>query len=212
MSDSRKVTITNTINKIIELYEKWGSNDYIGEHITQYQHALQAGICALEDITLLTYDEYTRSCTIISAFLHDIGHLIGMDRNNQIMIDDEAKVKGENLGIQQHEVIGSQYLKELGFPKLVCEIVEKHVTAKRYLCSVSKEYLDNLSEASRRTMSLQGGLMDEEEIKQFNMDRNASIYILMRHYDDQAKKIDYFTENTFNENLDIIIQIMKNIL
>jgi predicted HD phosphohydrolase len=204
--------IKETINKIIRLYEKWGAKDYIGERITQYQHALQSGIFAMEDNTLLTYDEYTRSCTIIGAFLHDIGHLIGIERKEQSMIDEEANLNGENLGVHNHEHIGAQYLKELGFPSLVCNLVENHVDAKRYLCSVSSEYLANLSEASRRTMNLQGGLMTQDEIKKFNMNKNSSLYILIRYYDDQAKKIDYFTENTFNQNLDKIIEIMKYIL
>lgn len=62
------------------------------------------------------------------AFLHDIGHLVGMDRNMEQM-----KAFGINLGIKSHEKVGEEFLQKLGFPKSVTDFVRGHVEAKRYL-------------------------------------------------------------------------------
>ena len=70
--------ISNTINIIISLYEKYGARDYIGEPITQYDHALQCAIYAYNDIRLKKYKSKIRFQIIAAAFLHDIGHLIGV--------------------------------------------------------------------------------------------------------------------------------------
>lgn len=75
---------------------------------------------------------------VLSAFLHDIGHLLGIDQNLPEMITD-----GENVGTQDHDVLGGKYLKQLGFPQLVCDIVAGHVQAKRYLVFKDPEYYDS---------------------------------------------------------------------
>jgi predicted HD phosphohydrolase len=202
------------INSIIALYERLGSADYIGEHLSQYQHALQSAMSAMSDIDLMqTYNEYTRNCTITAAFLHDIGHLIGMDGtgNDQLnfeMVDEN----GKTLGVKGHERVGFEYLQQLGFPQLVCELVGNHVEAKRYLCTTNNKYLNTLSKASLATLYLQGGLMNEDELCNFINQEHCKLYVKMHNYDDNAKKPEFFTEASFNTNLDFFIEIMKKTL
>jgi predicted HD phosphohydrolase len=172
------------IQKIINLYSKYGVSDYIGESITQIEHAVQCAELAIKDSRLNKYDDYIRNCVIVSALLHDIGHLVGIDDNDMQMKD------GNNiLGIVGHEGIGSSYLKQCGMPSLVCDLVGSHVMAKRYLCTTLDTYYNKLSNASRETMKLQGGLMNNDEIKEFQMGYLSELKIYIREYDDEAKKI-----------------------
>ena len=55
----------NNIEKIINLYEKYGSKDYIGEDMTQTEHMIRAAMLA-------EMDDPNNKDLIISAFLHDI--------------------------------------------------------------------------------------------------------------------------------------------
>lgn len=172
-------------DKILNLYTKYGQTDYIGENITQIDHALQCAECAEKDMRLYEYDGYIRNCMIVAALLHDIGHLVGLET-------DELKMENENkecLGIVGHEGIGSNYLKECGMPFLVYELVKSHVQAKRYLASTNKSYYDKLSNASKQTMTLQGGFMTLDEIKAFNSSILPELKIILREYDDTGKTI-----------------------
>jgi predicted HD phosphohydrolase len=221
------LSVRTTINTIINLYKKWGAADYIGEHLSQYHHSLQAGIFAFNELlvqnkhintinTIIHINDinarkqYIKYCIICAAFLHDIGHLIGMENNADMMKLDSV----HNLGITYHENIGASYLKSLGFPELVCHLVEKHVDAKRYLCSTDKNYIANLSDASANTMKLQGGIMTDDEIKKFELDEYFSLCLMIRYFDDQAKISNYFNLDEQNEtnSLNTIIDSMHKVL
>jgi len=76
----------------------------------------------------------------LAAFLHDIGHLLGVDKDLPEMITD-----GINVGTHDHDVIGGCYLQKLGFPQLVCDIVAGHVQAKRYLVYKNNKYYESKS-------------------------------------------------------------------
>jgi predicted HD phosphohydrolase len=174
------------IEKILNLYIKWGSSDYIGEDITQIEHALQCAELAATDYRLNIYDDFIRNCVIVAALLHDIGHLVGLEEEELEMRIDN----GTSLGIVGHEGIGSAFLKDIGMPSLVCELVRGHVAAKRYLCTKRPGYWEKLSPASQETMKLQGGMMSESELKQFKSGIMPELKIFIREYDDAGKKKD----------------------
>lgn len=174
------------ILKILDLYTKWGSSDYIGESITQIEHALQCARLASQDSRLAQYDNFIHNCVIVAALLHDIGHLVGLDDGEM-----EMRLGGEScdsLGIVGHEGVGAAFLKGLGMPNLVCELVEGHVPAKRYLCTTREGYYDSLSNASKQTMQLQGGIMNSEELRIFQSGVMPELKIYLREYDDVGKK------------------------
>jgi predicted HD phosphohydrolase len=173
------------INLIIDLYLKYGNSDYIGENITQIQHALQCMECAEKDTTYSTRDTFIHNSLIVASFLHDIGHLVGLDQESENVMRSENN--GASLGIVGHEGIGASYLKEMGFPDLVCQLVSGHVQAKRYLATVDVKYWDKLSPASQKTMLLQGGKMTPDELCKFNSDIFPDLKILVRQYDDKGK-------------------------
>ena len=57
-----------TANEVLELYEKFGDEDYDGEPVSQTSHMIQ---CAMEAMA-----EGADKDLILGAFLHDIGHLL----------------------------------------------------------------------------------------------------------------------------------------
>ncbi len=204
------------VSRILELYTKYGANDYIGEHITQTTHALQCAELAEKDHRLDPYDIYIKNCMIVSALLHDIGHLIGLERGNMEMQSNSrsrsrsGSGSGNSLGIVGHEGIGREFLKDCGMPFLVCELVGSHVQAKRYLCSTRKDYYAGLSDASKETMALQGGMMTLEEIKQFNSGVMPELKIYLREYDDLGKRIDIINNSftgieKYKKNIEIAL-------
>jgi len=168
--DYIKILNIDSVDKIISLYKELGNSNYIGEEITQEEHAVQAALLAKE--------ENGQEPVIIGALLHDIGHLLGLKYSLEMMDD---------LGCKFHEFVGSYLLSEIGFSKLVCDIVENHVKTKRYLVSKYPQYFDRLSEASKGTLVHQGGNMNENEIIQFEREENFEIYLQMRSWDERAK-------------------------
>jgi len=189
-------------DKIIKLYEKYGASDYIGESITQTEHALQCAYLAEVNTDLSNYDNFIRECVIVAALLHDIGHLVGLENNEMQMCD--------NLGTVGHENIGANYLKECGMSQLVCELVGSHVFAKRYLCTMDKEYMEKLSDASRETFYIQGGFLTFEETMKFKSSNLPELKILLRKFDDQGK-VKNFDYNVLHRDGIGISKYKKNI-
>lgn len=161
---------TQAVDEIFQMFEKHGRGDYVGEPISQEEHALQAADLAVRSGF---GDE-----AVLAALLHDCGHLMGLDITSERMDD---------CGVANHEDIGGDWLKELGFSDKVSTLVRRHVDAKRYLCCVKPGYLESLSEASMTTLRFQGGPMTPEEAKQFEADELFKTIIAMRHWDEAAK-------------------------
>ena len=65
------------VEEIFCLFDKFGQENYIGEKVSQLQHAQQAAAFAINE----GFDEFV----VLGAFLHDIGHLVGMDRGLENM-------------------------------------------------------------------------------------------------------------------------------
>ena len=169
------------MDNIISLYSNYGSNDYIGEDVSQVEHMIQSAMCAEADDSLdnllLCHDKKE---IIIACFLHDIGHLIGI----------KDKLQGNDYGILDHETIGKNTLESWGFKYPIPELVMNHVSAKRYLTYKYPEYHDGLSNASKETLKLQGGSMRQKEAEEFEANPLFELSLKMRTYDEGAKHID----------------------
>ena len=157
------------VDLIFKYYEDFGKKSYICEPITQIEHMIQAAMIS---------EKNKESIEIILASLfHDIGHLIAFDKETM-----------GNFGIKNHELLGGQFLRELGMPTIISELVESHVNAKKYLAR-NPEYFNNLSDASKMTLKYQGGIFNDEESLAFERMPNFEKYIKIRLYDDKAKEI-----------------------
>jgi predicted HD phosphohydrolase len=70
-------------------------------------------------------------------------------------------------------------------------LVRNHVEAKRYLTFKHPEYYNQLSEASKKTLEFQGGVMTEEEAIAFEKMPMFDLYLRMRTWDDLAKEVEF---------------------
>ncbi len=159
----------NYVAKLIEnIYRTKGDLSYLGEGVSQIEHAWQCGQLAKKNSA--------SSELQLAAWLHDIGHLLSKEV-------DTPTLKGHD---DRHERIGSQFLKNL-FPEAVFVPIALHVEAKRYLISTDAGYLEKLSPDSVRSLTLQGGPLSIEECQNFLSKPFAMDAIALRRWDDQAK-------------------------
>lgn len=167
-------TILEHVNEIMFLYERYGSEDYIGEPISQVEHMCQ---CA----QLAEADGATDD-VILAAFFHDIGHLC------EFAFPEKKLAHMDNVGVVDHEKLGADYLRSIGFSEKIAQLVQNHVAAKRYLTYHYPEYYQQLSEASRQTLGFQGGVMTLDEALAFEDEEWFDLYVAIRRWDDLAKK------------------------
>ena len=158
----------DSVDEILQLFETRGSAAYLGEPVSQREHALQAAHLAEVD--------GASDALVTASLLHDIGHLLGADA------DDPTESGIDAL----HEEKGYAWLARHFGPE-VCEPVRLHVIAKRYLCSVDPEYFRLLSPASVRSLELQGGQLTSQEIQRFEANPFHKDAVRLRRWDDSAK-------------------------
>lgn len=164
------------VHTIIQLFKEKGHSEYGGESVTQLDHALQAATLALHD--------NASNYLITASLLHDIGHLL-----------HELPDNAPDHGIDDvHESLAYQYLSTY-FPDEVVIPIKLHVEAKRYLCYKSEAYYNQLSETSKISLQLQGGIMTDIEIIEFESNAFFNDAIKLRKWDDLAKNPMMITPN-----------------
>nr|XP_054774415.1 2-amino-1-hydroxyethylphosphonate dioxygenase (glycine-forming)-like [Lytechinus pictus] len=168
------VDVESVVDRIFRLFDDHGSEDYIGEPVSQTEHMIQCAMQAEKG----GYGEEV----ILGALLHDIGHLVGMEQGSSRM-----ETGGVALGAANHEILGERFLLDLGLPETVCKLVRGHVDAKRYLVYKNEEYRKQLSEASKMTLVHQGGPMDADEAASFEASPHHDLILQMRQWDERAK-------------------------
>jgi phosphonate degradation associated HDIG domain protein len=161
--------MADPLETIIGLFAQHGAREYLGEPVSQLEHALQAAHLAVE--------EDASDPLVVAALLHDIGHLL----------DDRAAGAGDRGVDERHEDKGDRFLSQY-FDKDVTEPIRLHVSAKRYLCAVDNVYLNRLSPASIRSLELQGGPMHRAEVVAFASLPYVDAAVALRVWDDQAKQ------------------------
>lgn len=109
----------------------------------------------------------------------------------------------DSYGVVDHETLGANFLRKMGFSNKVCRLIASHVNAKRYLTYKFPEYYEQLSEPSKRTLEFQGGKMTPSEAKDFQEDKYFERYIQLRKWDEMAK-----SEIPVVENMDEIRQLI----
>jgi phosphonate degradation associated HDIG domain protein len=156
-----------TLDEVLNTYREHGHRLY-GESVTELQHALQCATFARQ--------AGEPPVVVAAALLHDYGHLCHQ-------LGEDIADHGVDA---RHEHIGANLLRGL----FVDEIVDAgrlHVAAKRYLCWKNPAYLDELSEASRQSLRLQGGPMTDLEAREFEREPHFELALRVRRYDDMGK-------------------------
>jgi phosphonate degradation associated HDIG domain protein len=158
----------NVVDEICELFATKGNAAYVGEPVSQLEHALQAAHHAEHS--------GASDSLIVAALLHDIGHLLHK-------LPEDAADHGIDT---RHEQLGQTWLARYFGPE-VTEPIRLHVPAKRYLCATDGAYLGQLSPASQQSLQLQGGPFDPTEIERFEQNPYHRAAVAMRRWDDLAK-------------------------
>jgi phosphonate degradation associated HDIG domain protein len=158
---------TTVIDEIFAAFARQGHQSY-GERVTQQQHGLQAATFAEQ--------QGAKSTLIAAALLHDIGHLLHG-------LGEDIADKGIDA---IHEEIGGEYLTKHFVPE-VAEPARLHVAAKRYLCAIDPVYLSSLSPASVLSLKLQGGPMNDQEVRAFESLPHFADALQLRRFDDMGK-------------------------
>ena len=166
--EMRSATAEQKVDALFNYMEERGQSFY-DEVVTQLEHALQCAALARQNDASPTL--------ITSALLHDLGHFI-LDEHNA----DTAFLAMD----LNHEEIGAEYLAPF-FPEIVTTPIRLHVPAKRYLCATDASYHDGLSEASKRSLKVQGGIMSDEEREAFEQIPHFRDALTLRRWDDLAK-------------------------
>ena len=175
---------------LTDIFDRRGADSYLGEEVTMSGHMLQAAQNAER--------AGESNAIIVAALLHDIGHYTGEFPENYI-----------DLGLNnRHESMGAAILEKF-FPEEVTQPVRWHVEAKRYLCAVEPDYFCGLSEASVKTLELQGGPMNRREIREFEKNPHLQAIIPVRRYDD-AGKVPGKTTPALGHYMSIVQQVLDD--
>ena len=167
----------NIVEKIISNFVN-NKSLYIGEKVTMTEHMIQSAMLAEKN--------KSSSSLICASLLHDYGHFI-LDNPDKLVNQKEDG---------KHEDVAYRYLKKY-FKKNVVEPIRIHVKAKRYLAR-NQKYYRILSQASKVSLHLQGGVMNEEESEKFEKEKFFDDAIKLRKFDEAAKKIGIKMKNINN--------------
>lgn len=161
----------NAYQTLVALFDAEGAQDYLGESVTMAQHMLQTGQAARQ--------AGAGRDLVVAAVVHDVGHFSGALSGRELMAGTD----------NHHDEAGAAWLGQWFGPEIT-EPVRLHVDAKRYLCATDPAYYEQLSDASKYTMSVQGGEMDRAEVEEFAKRAYAEPAVMLRRYDDLGKDPD----------------------
>ncbi len=156
------------LGQLRALYSDKGGREYEGEGVTQLEHALQSAHRAEQ--------EGAPAPLVCAALLHDIGHMLN-DRG------ETPTLRGID---DQHQLVALPFLRR-HFPEDVTGPIRLHVDAKRYLCATRPAYYESLSQDSKRSLALQGGVFSAQEAERFIAQPHAAEAVRVRLWDDAAK-------------------------
>ncbi len=157
-----------TLDDIERLFAERGGEQYAGEPVTQLEHALQSA--------LLAESEGADDELVIAALLHDLGHLL-----------HELGASPTLQGLDDvHQYRALPFLRGL-FGDAVLDPIKLHVDAKRFLCATRPGYFADLSDDSKRSLGLQGGIFNEGQAEAFMTQPGARQAVRLRVWDDLAK-------------------------
>jgi phosphonate degradation associated HDIG domain protein len=150
------------------LFARHGAEQYSGEPVSQLEHALQTAHFAEQS--------EASDALVTASLLHDLGHLLNHQGETPTLrgIDDT------------HQYFALPFLRGL-FADAVLDAIKLHVDAKRYLCATRPEYHGGLSEDSKRSLQLQGGVFSAAEAEAFIRQPYAKEAVSVRLWDDAAK-------------------------
>ena len=162
---------TPIIDELRRLFSSHGNQHY-GESVSQLDHALQCAALVARD--------GGGDALVAAALLHDIGHLLVLDR-----VPDAPTTPEPDVDFR-HEELGAAWLAN-HFGAAVTEPIRLHVAAKRWLHTRDPSFSESLSEASRLSLQVQGGRLSEQKRLEFEANPFATDAVTLRRAGDAGK-------------------------
>ncbi|MDH5539473.1 MAG: phosphohydrolase [Rhizobacter sp.] len=163
----------SSLADIARLFDRKGACQYSGEPVSQLEHALQTA--------QLAEQSGAGDALVTASLLHDLGHLLD-DRDGSV--DDTPTLRGVD---DMHQYAALPLLRGL-FDESVLAPIRLHVEAKRYLCHARPDYFASLTDDSKRSLVLQGGVFEADEAARFLTLPGAHDAVRLRQWDDLAKR------------------------
>ncbi|KAJ2065235.1 hypothetical protein GGI17_000491 [Coemansia sp. S146] len=162
MSTSTTATMTpeQRVTKVFELLKTGSKMQHIEGKMTQLGHSLLVAHMARNDGT---DDE-----TVLAALMIDIGHLIIPSinlANSAYFINYTITDSAGNISTVDHRRFGANCLRQLGFSKKMCDLIESNGLAKRYLSINSLDYSPSASSTSKESLRLQEDPLFEHKVQ-----------------------------------------------
>ncbi len=161
-------TRATIVTFLADIFERRGSESYLGEQVSMAEHMLQGAALAEK--------EGAPDELVAAALLHDIGHYTG----------EFGPYSPNDTEDKYHDAAGAHVLAPF-FPPVITECVRLHVSAKRYLCAIDPNYLGELTPASIHSLNLQGGPMSSDEVAAFELNPYHKDAVRVRKWDDLGK-------------------------
>ncbi|KAJ2062853.1 hypothetical protein GGI17_002138 [Coemansia sp. S146] len=125
------------VNTVFELLETASKKKHVGGKTTELVHALQ--------VTQLAKNDSADEETILAALMVNVGRLIPSMEQRSIprFVYDPTDILTEKPEISNdidHGRVGGEYLRQFGFSKKTCELIESQVLAKRYLSTIDPNF------------------------------------------------------------------------
>jgi predicted HD phosphohydrolase len=168
--------MTTMADRLIEAMTRSAARQYGRERVNELAHALQCaeladGAGADEEI-------------VLACLLHDVGRYAVAQEG----ISDTLEQTGTRSGAPRgHHEAGADLVAPY-VPERVAFLIRAHADAKRYLCATDPGYYDTLSNGSKHTLTLQGGVMTAEEAARAATHPWWTDALRLRRWDDGAKE------------------------
>jgi predicted HD phosphohydrolase len=169
--------MSSMTDRLIDAMTKTAARQYGRERVSELAHALQCaelaeGAGADEEL-------------ILACLLHDVGRYAVAQEEISDTLEATSPRSGKALG---HHEAGADLIAR-HVPERVVFLVRAHADAKRYLCATEPGYHDSLSDGSKHTLTLQGGVMTVEEVGRAATHRWWTDALRLRRWDDGAKAV-----------------------
>ncbi|KAJ2039366.1 hypothetical protein GGI01_001645 [Coemansia sp. RSA 376] len=150
------------VTTLFKLLENGSNKQHIDGKMSQLDQALH--------VTQLVGKDGADPETLLAALFQDVGHVCPAPEGSA-EADDEDEDKDEDAkSTIDYRMRGANYLRQLGFPKKTCDLVESDVMGKRYVAALVPMYEELISSASKELLKLQGGPFTPTEAQAFEKD------------------------------------------
>jgi predicted HD phosphohydrolase len=162
-------------DRLLAALREAAAQRYGGEAVSELVHSLQ---CAE-----LARAAGANEDLVLACLLHDVGRYAVDQRLVYDRKESSPQTPGRGRG---HHELGADLVAAY-VSERVAWLIRMHADAKRYLCASEPDYYDLLSPASRRTLELQGGVLDADEVTALSAHPWLPDALRLRRWDDRAK-------------------------